>query len=195
MGRYMLARLAQSVALIIFVSIVTFGLIHAAPGGPAILMAPEMTKEQIKEAQKSLGLDQPIPVQYARWLGNLMRGSLGTSYNQGLPVSQLISRRLPETMELVFAGLFVAVVAGVAVGIISAKKQYSLIDHLSTGFTFFGMSVPVFWMGLMLIIVFSINLQWLPSAGSYTLGVAASAQDRLSHLRHPPGQPFAQMAQ
>jgi len=185
MGSYIFVRLAQSVVLVLFVSMLTFGLIHSAPGGPAILLAPEMTAAQIKEAEKTLGLDQPIPVQYARWLGNTLRGNLGNSYTQGLPVVQLVGKRLPETIELVFSGLAIAVILGIIVGIVSAMKQYSIVDHLATGFSFFGMSVPVFWLGLMLIIFFSINLHLLPASGAYTLGAPPSLLDRLSHLVMP----------
>lgn len=185
MVRYVVNRLVQSIVLIVFVSMLTFFLIHSAPGGPAVLLAPDMTKEQIQQARKELGLDDPMPVQYARWAGHVVRGSMGTSYSQGLPVTELLVRRLPETLELVLTGLALAAIAGVVIGIVSARKQYSLIDKLSTGFCFFGMSVPVFWLGLMLIIFFSITLKILPSAGSYTLGVPASFQDRLAHLILP----------
>src|SRR3990172_7887454 len=167
MARYVVHRLVQSIVLIVFVSMLTFVLIHAAPGGPAVLLAPGMTKEQIEQARKSLGLDDPVPVQFARWAGHVVRGNLGTSYSQGLPVTELLVRRLPETLELVLTGLALAVIVGGTIGIVSARNQYSLIDKLSTGFCFFGMSVPVFWLGLMLIIFLFINLKILPSAASY----------------------------
>ncbi len=185
MVRYVVNRLVQSIVLIVFVSMLTFALIHSAPGGPAVLLAPDMTKEQIEQARKELGLEDPIPLQYARWAGNVVRGSMGTSYSQGLPVTDLLVRRLPETLELVLTGLALATIAGVLIGIVSARKQYSLIDKLSTGVCFFGMSVPVFWFGLMLIICFSIDLKILPSAGSYTLGAPASIRDRFVHLILP----------
>lgn len=185
MVRYVVNRLVQSMVLIVFVSMLTFVLIHSAPGGPAVLLAPDMTKEQIEQARKALGLDDPIPLQYARWAGYVIRGSMGTSYSQGLPVTDLLIRRLPETLELVLTGLALATIAGVLIGIVSARKQYSLVDKLSTGFCFFGMSVPVFWFGLMLIIFFSIDLKLLPSAGSYTLGAPASIWDRFAHLILP----------
>jgi peptide/nickel transport system permease protein len=185
MAGYITNRLVQSVVLIVFVSMLTFFLIHAAPGGPAVLLAPDMSKEQIEQARKALGLDDPLPVQYARWATLVIRGNLGTSFSQGLPVAELLIRRLPETLELVLTGLAVAAIVGVAIGIVSARKQYSWIDKLSTGFCFFGMSVPVFWLGLMLIIFFSIQLKILPSAGSYTLGAPSSLVDRLVHLIMP----------
>jgi len=185
MQRYIAGRLAQSVVLLVVVSMLAFGLIHAAPGGPGVLLAPEMTGEQIAAAEKSLGLDQPLPVQYARWLGNVLRGRLGTSYGQGLPVTQLIAARLPATLELVMTGLALSVIAGILIGVTSALNRYSLVDHLATGVAFFGMSVPVFWLGLMLIIAFSIGLHLLPSSGAYTLGAPPSLGDRLAHLALP----------
>jgi len=182
---YVVNRLAQSVVLIVFVSMLTFFLIHAAPGGPAVLLAPDMTREQIEQARRALGFDDPVPVQYARWAGLVVRGNLGTSFSQGLPVTELLVRRLPETLELVLTGLLLATIVGIGLGIVSARRQYSWIDKLSTGFCFFGMSVPVFWLGLMLIILCSIHFKILPSAGSYSLGAPPSLLDRLSHLAMP----------
>ncbi|HET9000077.1 MAG TPA: ABC transporter permease [bacterium] len=185
MQRYVITRIGHSIVLLVFVSILTFVLIHAAPGGPAILLAPEMSGEQIKQAARSLGLDQPLPIQYLRWLGNVARGRLGQSYGAGLPVLGLIVDRLPATLELVATGLLLSVAVGVLVGVVSAIHRYSLVDHLTTGVAFFGMSVPVFWLGIMLIIVFSISFRLLPSAGAYSLGASASVGDRLAHLVLP----------
>jgi peptide/nickel transport system permease protein len=183
--RYVVTRLGHSLILLFFVSMLTFALIHAAPGGPAILLAPEMTGEQVRRAQRSLGLDRPVPVQYMRWLTNVVRGHLGQSYGAGLPVLELIVDRLPATLELVATGLVLSIGVGVLIGVVSATHRYSIVDHLATGAAFFGMSVPVFWLGLMLIIVFSTGLHLLPSAGAYTLGPAASIGDRLAHLALP----------
>ena len=185
MQRYVITRIGHSIVLLVFVSILTFVLIHAAPGGPAILLAPEMSGEQIKQAERSLGLDQPLPIQYLRWLGNVARGRLGQSYGAGLPVLGLIVDRLPATLELVATGLLLSVIVGVLVGVVSAVHRYSVVDHFTTGVAFFGMSVPVFWLGIMLIIVFSTSLHLLPSAGAYSLGAPASVGDRLAHLALP----------
>lgn len=182
---YVAGRLAQAVVVILVVTMLTFALIHAAPGGPGILLAPEMTGDQVKAAEESLGLDQPLPVQYLRWLENLLHGQLGTSYGQGLPVTQLIVQRLPATLELTIVSFLLSVALGIAIGVVSAVHRYSLLDQLATGFTFFGMSVPVFWLGLMLIIIFSISLHLLPSAGAYTLGAPPSLGDRATHLILP----------
>jgi peptide/nickel transport system permease protein len=185
MQGYLVSRAAQSLVLLVLVSMLTFALIHAAPGGPGILLAPEMSGEQIKEAARALGLDQPLGVQYGRWLGNVLRGRLGTSYGQGLPVTRLIADRLPATLELVVTGLALSVGAGILLGVVSALRRDSLVDHLSTGVAFFGMSVPVFWFGLMLIVLFAVHWHVLPSSGAYTLGAAPSPGDRLAHLVLP----------
>jgi peptide/nickel transport system permease protein len=124
MTRYVLNRSAQSIVLIVFVSMLTFVLIHAAPGGPAVLLAPDMTKEQIEQARKALGLDDPLPVQYARWAGLVARGNLGTSFSQGLPVTELLIRRLPETLELVLTGLGLATIVGSSSG--SSPREGSI---------------------------------------------------------------------
>jgi len=184
-GRYIVGRVAQSVAVLFFVSVLTFGLVHAAPGGPAILLAPGMSGEQIRQAQHALGLDAPLPVQYARWLQNLLRGDLGTSYGTGLPVLETLVSRLPATLELAATALLLTVAVGVAVGVFSALRRGSILDHLATGATFFGLSVPIFWLALMLIITFSVAWHVLPAGGAYTLGAPASAGDRLAHLVLP----------
>jgi len=184
-GRYIAGRVVQSVAVLFFVSVLTFGLVHAAPGGPAILLAPGMSGEQIRQAQHALGLDEPLPVQYARWLQNLLRGDLGTSYGTGLPVLQMLLSRLPATLELAATALFLTVAVGVAVGVFSALRRGSILDHLATGVTFFGLSVPIFWLALMLIITFSVAWHVLPAGGAYTLGAPPSLGDRLAHLVLP----------
>ena len=185
MARYIVSRLIQSVVVVVFVSVLTFVLIHAAPGGPGVLLAPGMTGEQIKEAERSLGLLDPLLVQYLRWLGHILHGDFGKSYNQGLPVLKLIWGRLPLTLELVLTGMIISVLLGILIGVVSAVRRYSIVDHLATGFTFFGMSVPVFWLGLMLIILFSIKLHWLPSSGAKTLGTTVTLGDRAKHLILP----------
>jgi peptide/nickel transport system permease protein len=144
-----------------------------------------MSSAQIKEAARALGLDQPLGVQYGRWLRNVLRGRLGTSYGQGLPVVRLIADRLPATVELMVTGLALSVGIGILIGVVSALRRGSLVDHLSTGLAFFGMSVPVFWFGLMLIVLFAVRWHILPSSGAYSLGTAPSVGDRLAHLVLP----------
>jgi len=185
MQRFLIGRLIQAVAVLFVVSVITFVLIHSAPGGPAILLQPDLTREQMREMRAELGLEDPMPVQYGRWLGNLAQGKLGSSLSQGLPVTTLIADRLPATLMLSGAALLVTLGVGIPLGVISAVRRNSLVDYVVTGLAFLGMSVPVFWFGILLIIVFSVELGLLPSAGMYTLGEPFSMIDRLRYLIMP----------
>ena len=185
MSRYLIGRLGQAVGVLFVVSIVTFALIHSAPGGPAVLLQGDLSREQIQERMRDLGLDDPLPVQYVRWLGNLAQGKLGQSLSQGLPVVTLVGDRLPATLLLSGAALLVTLAVGIPLGVLSAVKRNGLLDLLVTGFAFFGMSVPVFWLGILMILLFSVQLGWLPSAGMYTLGEPFSIGDRLRYLVMP----------
>ena len=185
MSRFVLGRLIQACGVLFVVSVITFVLIHAAPGGPAILLQPDLTREQMRELRAELGLEDPLPVQYGRWLGNLAQGRLGRSLSQGLPVTTLIGDRLPATLILSGAALLLTLVLGIPLGVLSAVKRNGLLDYLVTGLAFLGMSVPVFWFGTILIIIFSVELGLLPSAGMYTLGEPFSVADRLRYLIMP----------
>jgi peptide/nickel transport system permease protein len=185
MQRYLIGRVGQALGVLLVVSIVTFVLIHSAPGGPAILLQGDLTQEQIRERMADLGLDDPLPVQYARWLGNLFQGQLGRSLSQGVPVGTLILERLPATLLLSGAALLLTLAVGLPLGVLSAVKRNGLIDMLVTGFAFFGMSVPVFWLGILLILLFSVQLGLLPSAGMYSLDQPFSVADRLRYLVMP----------
>jgi len=170
MGRYIAKRLMQTFVLLWLITIITFGLILSAPGGPAILMEPGITAEQMEQMRQALGLDQPVHIQYIRWFRNLLRGDMGVSYTLGMPVSELIVSRLPATILLSAAGFGLAICVGVPLGILAAVNRGGTIDNLVTVISFFGISVPVFWYGLMLIIVFAVNLKWLPAGGAMTVG-------------------------
>lgn len=185
MQRYLFGRLLQACGVLFVVSVFTFVLIHSAPGGPALLLQPDLSREQMREMRAQMGLDDPLPVQYARWLGNLVQGKLGRSLSQGLPVTTLIWDRVGATLLLSGAALLVTLAIGIPLGVVSAVRRSSLLDYLITGVTFLGMSIPVFWFGILLIIVFSVQLGLLPSAGMYTLGEPFSPVDRLRYLIMP----------
>lgn len=185
MTRYIVGRLLQGLILLFIVSLVTFLLIHAAPGGPAVLVSPEIGKEQMEQMRANLGLDQPIHVQYLRWLDNTLHGELGKSLSQGLPVLELVLQRLPATLTLSFSALAVAVVVAIPLGIVSAVGRRTFLDNLSTVVGLFGLSVPTFWMGTLLIIVFAVQFRLLPSGGMYTLGSQFSVMDRIRYLAMP----------
>jgi peptide/nickel transport system permease protein len=183
--RYLIRRLAQGAVVLFVVSAVVFAIVHAAPGGPALLNNPDVDPKMAKEMEKELGLDDPIPVQYARWLGNAVRGNLGRSYQHSLGTAELLWARIPNTLLLSGTALLLAVVLAVPLGMISAVYRYSALDYAATVTAFVGVSVPVFWLAILLIIVFSVTLGWLPSSGMLTVGVPFSMRDRLLHLLMP----------
>ena len=185
MRGYVLRRLFQGIVLLVVVSAVIFAIVHSAPGGPALLIHPDMDPTQVKAMERQLGLDDPIPVQYARWIGNAVRGNLGKSYQHSLPTLELLAERLPNTLLLSGVALALAVLLAIPLGTISAVYRYSYLDYAATVTAFAGVSIPVFWLAILLIIVFSVTLGWLPSAGMRTVGVPASAGDLFRHLLMP----------
>jgi peptide/nickel transport system permease protein len=187
MGRYIVRRVLQMIPLFIGISIIIFLVIQAAPGGPEtmLLATGRFVNPEILAAYRArLGLDQPLVVQYGRWLGAALTGDLGYSYKTAQPVLTTILERLPATVELMLAAYTLAALIALPLGIYSAIRKYSLFDYASTGFSFLGIAMPVFWFGLMLQLVFSVQLGWLPSSGRGTVGVD-SLIDRVQHLILP----------
>ncbi|HBY95911.1 MAG TPA: diguanylate cyclase [Chloroflexi bacterium] len=185
MSRYILERVVHAVIVLVIISIVIFTLIHLAPGGPAALTDPNLTPEDTARIRHNLGLDQPIPIQYLRWMTRTIQGDLGRSFLDGQPVIQLILSRLPATLLLSLTALLLALIGGIPSGIISALKPYSIIDNLVSVVAFTSVSIPSFWFGIVLILIFSVKLRLLPSAGMYTVGHDFSLLDRLAHLAMP----------
>ncbi len=157
------------------------------PGGPlaAYEENPEITPEDIERLRQEMGLDQPIHVQYFSWLKNFIRGDWGYSFTTKRPVILEIWERLPNTLYLTGLSLLVSLLIAIPVGIISATHQYSIFDHIVTFMTYVGRSMPVYYSGLLLIIIFSIWLRWFPSGGMQTLGEDFSIISRLHHLFLP----------
>ena len=182
---YVVRRLAQAVVLLWIVSAITFVLIHTAPGGPAMLQNPDLGREQIARFRANLGLDDPLPVQYLRWLRAAVRGDFGRSYNTVEPVLRLVGTRLPNTLLLTGLALGLAVVLAVPLGVLSATHRNTTLDRVIAGVSFLGISTPVFWFGIILIVVFSVQLRALPAGGMYQIGAAFSVGDRLRHLLMP----------
>ncbi len=185
MSRYLLVRLLQGIGLLVVVSAVIFLIVHSAPGGPEILNNPDVDPETAKAIARDLGLTDPIIVQYARWVGRAATGSLGRSYQHQVPVITLIRNRLPNTLLLAGTALGVALLVAIPLGVISAVRRYSALDYMATIGAFFGVSIPNFWLGIMLIVLFSVTLGWLPSAGMRTAGVETGLADLLRHLVMP----------
>jgi peptide/nickel transport system permease protein len=180
MTRFLTARAAGMLVVLFLVSVGTFLLIHLAPGGPSVMINPDLSGEDMLRIQRNLGLDQPLHVQYARWLGTLLRGDLGFSLNFGTRVSALIRDRLPNTLALGVAAFLFSTLMGVSLGVLSALRPRSPLDQAVTIASFMGLSLPPFWFGLLLILLFSVFLQALPSSGMYpsdgTRGVLAVAR-------------------
>lgn len=185
MVTYTLRRLIQAVMLLVIVSMVTFALIHSAPGGPSILSNPDLSRDQIAQMSSQLGLDDPLPVQYGRWLVNILRGDFGISYNTIEPVVDLIASRLPNTLLLAGVALVLSMLIAVPLGVLCAIRRNSFLDRMVASFTFLGVSIPVFWLGIMLIVLFSVQLKWLPGGGMSTLGEEFTVRDRIEHMIMP----------
>ena len=166
MTTYIIRRLALSLVVLIGVSVLVFGLIHLAPGDPARLMlydtAPE---EEVQAMRKTLGLDQPLYLQYWLFLSNALRGDLGRSLYYKEPALRIILEHLPATAELTFAALFVSLVVAVPMGIVSAVRRDTVWDYAGMLLATIGQATPVFWLGLMFILLFSVQWTVLPSSG------------------------------
>ena len=167
MYRYIIKRLGMLIPVLLGVSFVIFTLMHYAPGDPVrMLLGNSATSEQVEAMRESMGLNKPLLVQYFIYMKNLLlHGDLGTSYVHGSPVLDMIVQRLPVTISLAFLGIAFAVVLGVPAGIISAVKQYSVVDNVVMVIALLGISMPNFWLGIIMILVFSRNLGWFPVSG------------------------------
>ena len=184
---FFLRRLLSAIPVMFIITFATFVLMQMLPGGPlaAYENNPEISQEDIERLRHEMGLDRPIPVQYWAWLKNFVRGDWGYSFATKRPVLQEIWDRLPNTLYLTGFSLILALIIAIPVGIISATRQYSIFDHITTTLTYVGRSMPVYYSGLLLIIIFSIWLRWFPSGGMHTLGKEFSIIDSLRHLFLP----------
>jgi len=189
MGRYILRRILISIPVLIGITLVTFALINLAPGDPVTGMIDptlgDFSPEMVARERAKLGLDRPLPVQYALWLGRVVRGDLGYSLINRKPVNELIGGRIWNTLKLTISALLLSILIGIPIGILSAVKQYSVLDYMSTLFSFAAVSVPGFFLSLALIYVFALKLHWLPTSGMRTLGQEPSLWDQLKHMILP----------
>ncbi|MEK6267209.1 MAG: ABC transporter permease [Planococcus sp. (in: firmicutes)] len=159
-------RALQLLFLLVGISFLVFSSMYIAPGDPAaVIGGPTATESDITAIRDNLGLNDPFLTQYARYVGNAVQGDFGYSYQTSQPVADAIMVRFPNTLKLAIASMIVAVVLGVITGLVSALKQNSLLDVSATTFALAGISIPNFWLGALLILVFSVNLQWLPVGG------------------------------
>ncbi|HLT59029.1 MAG TPA: ABC transporter permease [Limnochordales bacterium] len=166
LGQVIARRLALMVLVLLGVTLLTFLIAHAIPGDPARLMAGQRASEEVvAQIRQAHGLDQPLPVQYARYMAGLLRGDLGRSIRTGRPVAEDLARFFPATLELVGAAMLLAVAAGIPLGVAAAARQNSWIDYLSRTASVAGVSMPLFWLGLVALVVLYGKLGWLPGSG------------------------------
>ena len=167
MFQYVIKRLLSIIPVLFGISLLLFFMLRALPGDPAQVLAGQMaTPEDIEHIRHQLGLDKPVYIQYAVFLGQLAKFDLGRSARTQNPVIEEIWARLPNTILLAVVAITLACLFGIPAGIISAIKPYTFLDYLVTSAALFGISMPVFWLGLMLVIVFSVILPWLPAGGT-----------------------------
>lgn len=183
---YIIRRILISIPVLLGVTLLDFFIIQLAPGSPADLyLAADASPDYVERVEASLGLDQPIMVQYVNWLGQLLRGDLGLSYVSRTPVAEVIGERIGPTVLLMGAALVVAYAAAIPLGILAAKRKGTWADYTVVGGAFFGVSVPNFFLGLGLIYIFSLQLGWLPTGNMATIGGDTGPWDSLLHLILP----------
>lgn len=170
MAKKIIKRLLMSLASLFVISIISFALMQLAPGGPMAMYAenPKISAADRERIKVQLGLDKPAHIRYLIWVRNLLRGDLGISYKTGRPVAEEIAERLPATLKLMFVSFLISIGIAIPVGIYSATHRYSLLDYGVTFGSFLGISLPVFWFGLLMIYVFALWTGWLPVGGYLT---------------------------
>jgi peptide/nickel transport system permease protein len=185
MAKYIVKRLLALIPVLIGISVLVFLIMQLSPGDPArIMLGPKATEKSLIEIRHILGLDLPLHEQYIRWIGNIFKGDWGTSISLKLPVLSLILQRLNATLILTGAAIVMSVIFGMTAGIVSATRQYSLADRALMTMSLVGFCLPVFWVGLLLQLFFSIKLGWLPVSGMYSSGQTGFL-DLLKHLILP----------
>lgn len=185
MVAFLLRRVAHALLVLFVVATVTFGIVHAAPGGPSLLADPKLSVAERTAIAARLGVDRPLPEQYLRWLGALARGDLGNSFLYETSTLSTIGDRLPNTLLLAGTALLVTLLVAVPVAAASAARPGGWIDRAGGAFAMGAISIPVFWLGIVGILVFAVHWRLLPAGGAETVGGDGSIVDRLRHLVLP----------
>lgn len=188
MFTYILRRLLVSIPILFGITLIVFFIASKMPGDAVLAMISTETpqaEDLIKLRRGQLGLDLPVYEQYGRWLSQILQGNLGYSFQSGESVNDIIAARLPATLQLMGVALVIAIGFGVVLGVVSALKQYSWTDYSLTFLGFSGVSIPEFFLGMVLVYVFALQLQWLPTSGIVTAGTEYSVWDNLRHLILP----------
>ncbi|MGH7557712.1 MAG: ABC transporter permease [Gemmatimonadota bacterium] len=185
-------RLLQAVPILLGASTIIFFLMHAAPGDPTSIYLgnPNIDPRVIEQMRHNLGLDQPVHIQYVKWISSFLQGDFGYSFSQKRPIADILKDTMPNTLLLSGVALVIIFALGVVIGTVQAVRQYSWVDNLASALAFFFWSMPGFWFGLMLILLFAYKLQWLPASQMTSVNyefMSGSAQlmDRLKHLLLP----------
>lgn len=183
---YIVRRLLIAIPVLFGVTVFSFFIVNLAPGNPVeMFISPDASQADIELKKEALGLNDPIYVQYWRWLLNLLQGDFGYSFSTYAPVGEMVASRVLPTLLLMGSALLLAYIIAIPIGVISATRQYSWIDYLTTGFSFMGISIPNFFLGLGLIYLFAVQWQILPSGGMNTLGGDGGFGDTIMHLLLP----------
>lgn len=190
MGRYLLRRLIISIPVLIGITIATYTIVNLAPGDPvSALLNPEQVAALgpgwVEQQKEALGLNKPIPVRYGLWMKELARGNLGFSLVDRQPVAHKLAERIWPTLRLMLLALTIALLIAIPTGVLSALKQYSLLDYIVTAFGFLAISIPSFFLGLGGIYIFAVKFGWLPAGGMYTVGQPPSVGDAIRHIVLP----------
>ncbi len=165
MKGYILKRFLHSIFVLVGISLVVFIILHLTGDPAALLMPMDATPEQVAQFRKEMGFTDPIIVQYWRFFKGTLRGDFGQSFRHSQPALDLVMERMPATIQLTAAAMVIALVVAIPVGIISAIRRNSILDHIGMTGALLGQSTPVFWLGIMLILIFSVTIQWFPSSG------------------------------
>ena len=176
-------RTLQSIPLLLAISVILYGILYNMPGGPLApyLQNPHITAADIARLKHNLGMDQPVPIQYLKWLGHVLVGDMGYSTSNSEPVFQALIERFPATLELMGASLAVAILIGIGAGIISAVYRYSALDYAITTLAFFGQAMPVFWFALMMQLAFAVH--GIPLPMGYVIQAAVGRHIQRRHVR------------
>ncbi len=188
MLKYVIKRILQAIPMLIGVSIIIYALVQAMPGEPfdMYLENPNISFEEIQKIKAHYGLDQPVYIQYLNWAKNMSKGDWGISYSTKRPVLELLAEKVRPTIELTLTAFVISIIIAIPLGVFGAIRKNSIFDYSTTTLTFLGISMPIFWFGLMLQLLFSVKLGWLPSAGRTSFGVSGSETvDLIKHLIMP----------
>ncbi|WP_166238083.1 ABC transporter permease [Paenibacillus turpanensis] len=187
MALYLVKRVLNAIPILIGITIISFAIIHLAPGGPLSQFTedPTIKAVDIENMTKAYGLDKPLYRQYLDWGGGMLRGDFGTSFLKSEPVSKLVLERIPTTLLLTVSSFVLSILIAVPLGILCAIRANSRLDQIISGFTFAGIAVPGFWLALLLMMFFSVKMGWLPSGGLKTINADFSLMDRIRHLILP----------